>query len=225
MTNQTQIDQNRRLLAISNTYLKGQPPLSHAKEALEELLAEVEPIVLLPYALADMDKYADILKEAFLFVGITQVVSLHTAAGREEEVLEKAGAVFIGGGSTPRLLANLHCLRHHDGAPVDPRPAAAQTPLIDILRRRAAEGMPVLGASAGTNVMCGDIRTTNDMHVAVQRLEGGRLVSRLDGLGLLPSHLSINPHYLDKVELTVSERESLPKDVRHKVLTLLDHPG
>ena len=75
MTNQTQIDQNRRLLGISNTYLKGQPPLSHAKDAIEELLAEVEPIVLLPYALADMDKYADILKEAFLFVGITQVVS------------------------------------------------------------------------------------------------------------------------------------------------------
>lgn len=225
MTNQTRIDQNRRLLGISNTYLKGQPPLSHAKEAIEELLAEVEPIVLLPYALADMDKYAEILKEAFLFVGITQVVSLHTEAGREEEVLNEAGAVFIGGGNTSRLVANLHSLRHQDGSPVDPRPAAAQKPLVDILRRRVAEGMPLLGASAGTNVMCGDIRTTNDMHVAVQRQGDGQIVSRLDALGLLPAHLSINPHYLDKVELTEEERTSLSQNSRQKILTLLDHQG
>lgn len=222
---QNKIDENRRILGISNTYLKGLPPLSHAKDAIRELLADREPLLVIPYALQDMDRYADVLREAFLWVGISRVESIHTSPGDEVARLEKAGAVFIGGGNTPRLLANLHALRQPDGRLLDPRPGAAQSSLVDALRRRVGEGMPILGASAGTNVLCADIRTTNDMHIAVQQLPGGPLVSRLDGLGLLPANLSINPHYLDKNDLSEAERDSLSGELKLKILTIIDHQG
>jgi dipeptidase E len=84
--------------------------------------------------------------------------------------LDEADAVFVGGGNTFRLLKALHELG-----------------LVKAIRRRVEQGMIYLGASAGSNVACPTIRTTNDMPIVEP--------PTLNALNLFP--YQINPHYID----------------------------
>jgi dipeptidase E len=80
--------------------------------------------------------------------------------------------VFVGGGNTFRLLKVLQ-----------------DSELFPLLRDRVLAGMPYLGASAGVNLACPTIRTTNDMPIVEP--------ASLDALGLIP--FQINPHFTDAV--------------------------
>lgn len=222
--NEAAIEQNRRLVGISNTYMKGGEWLAHAADDIQEVTAGVRKIVVVPYALADMDWYGDKLGSAFARMGIDAWDSPHKHVGDEAKLIEDAEAVYIGGGNTGRLVANLHSLRNANGSMVDKRPTAAQQALVMAIRKRVGEGMPLLGASAGTNVMASDIRTTNDMHIAVQRLQDGSLVSRLDALGVLPPHLSVNPHYIEKVVVSDEDR-ARAIEINQGLGKVIDHQG
>ena len=219
------ISENRIILGISNTYLKGNPWLIHVEKAINKLIERDKKILILPYALQDIDWYADKLKSVFRRMGYEKTFSLHHYPNEEEKRIRDADAIFIAGGNTSRLLANLHSLRNADGSKVDHRTNATSVSIIGPIRKAAQSGTIIMGSSAGLNVICNDIRTTNDMHLAVQNLADGKIVSRVDALGLLPSHLSINPHFLDKVELNNAERALLPDAIKNKVLTILDHQG
>ena len=59
--------------------------------------------------------------------------------------------------------------------------------LIDIVREKVLSGTPYIGWSAGSNVACPTIKTTNDMPVVEPDSFGA--------FGLIP--FQINPHYLD----------------------------
>jgi dipeptidase E len=78
--------------------------------------------------------------------------------------------VFVGGGNTFRLLDALQ-----------------RTGLLVVLRARVLDGLPYMGASAGTNIAAPTIRTTNDMPIVEP--------ATFSALGLVP--FQINPHYLD----------------------------
>lgn len=161
---------NRRLMLISNSFCFGQGYLDHCAEAIKLFLGPITTLLFIPYALKDWDKYTQIARERFAKMGIT-VIGIHENADVTHfKALQRAEAVFIGGGNTFRLLAQMY--RHE---------------LLDLIRDRVDAGMPFLGASAGSNVACPTIMTTNDMPIV--QPPGFR------ALDLVP--FQINPHYLD----------------------------
>ena len=95
--------------------------------------------------------------------------SIHRAPDPVAAV-ENASGIFVGGGNTFRLLKTLYDLD-----------------LLSPIRRRVLAGMPYLGTSAGSNVACPTIMTTNDMPIVRP--------PDFAALGLLP--YQINAHYLD----------------------------
>jgi dipeptidase E len=159
----------RELLLLSNTVMPGMHPLEHALEAIDEFLAGRRTVCFLPYALADHDAYTERMRLALAPLSTT-IVGLHRLAD-PLAAIDEAEAIFVGGGNTFRLLLSVQRLGLMEG----------------IEKRVTAGGLRYLGTSAGTNLACPTIRTTNDMPI-VQPYS-------FDALGLVP--FQINPHYLD----------------------------
>ncbi len=160
----------RRLLLISTSTVFGTRYLEHAFGELGGVLAGLRRVLFIPYALKDRDGYAAKARAAFAEVGY-ELDSLHEAADPVRAATE-AEAVFCGGGNTFRLLKTLYELE-----------------VLEAIRSRALSGMPYSGASAGANLACPTIRTTNDMPIVQPH--------SFDALGLVS--FQINPHYVDPV--------------------------
>jgi len=156
----------RRLLLISTSTVFGTRYLEHALPELRDTLRGVQEVLFIPFALREHAGYAAKARAAFAEIGLA-VQSLHEAREPERAVLA-AEAVFCGGGNTFRLLDALY-----------------ERDLLPALRRRVDAGMPYTGASAGANLACPTIKTTNDMPIVEP--------SSFDALGLVP--FQINPHY------------------------------
>jgi dipeptidase E len=156
------------LLLISTSTVHGTQYLEHAFGPLEDFLGPVRRVLFIPYALQDRAGYAAKARAAFASIGCG-LDSIHEASSPGEAV-ERAEAVFTGGGNTFRLLKALY-----------------EADLMAVLRRRVGEGMRYAGASAGSNLACPTIKTTNDMPIVEP--------PTFEALGLVP--FQINPHYLD----------------------------
>lgn len=157
-----------RLLLISSSRTHGTGFLEHCRAAMAAHLDGGGRLLFVPFALAQHDLYADRVRQALQPVGI-EVDSLHTAVDPVAAV-ERAAAVFTGGGNTFRLLKTLY-----------------DRQLLEPLRQRIGQGMPYMGSSAGTNIAGPTIRTTNDMPI-VQPPD-------FAALGVVP--FQINPHFVD----------------------------
>ncbi len=156
------------LLLLSNSTNFGESMYAHAADPIAEVAGH-STITFVPYALADWDDYADRAIAAFASFGV-KAVSAHRSPAPDQEILN-AETVMIGGGNTFRLLDSLYSLDVVDG-----------------LGQRVRDGATgYVGASAGTNVACPTIRTTNDMPICEPRT--------LDALALL--RFQINLHYVD----------------------------
>jgi dipeptidase E len=156
------------LLLLSNSTNHGDVMFRHAAGAFAQVAGD-DPVTFVPYALADWDDYADRVTHALGSVGI-EVHSAHRSADPRGAILD-AKVIMMGGGNTFRLLDTLHGLDVVDG-----------------LGARVRDGSTrYMGASAGTNVACPSIRTTNDMPIC--------LPPTFDALGLVP--FQINLHYVD----------------------------
>ena len=127
------------------------------------------PVLFIPYALRDQDGYEKRVADMLRPIGV-RVESIHRARDPVAAV-RGAKAVFVGGGNTFRLLAALYRER-------------LLGPIRDRVRRGAAA---FIGVSAGTNVACPTIMTTNDMPIVMP--------PSMAALGLVP--FQINPHYFD----------------------------
>ncbi len=157
-----------RLLLLSTSTVHGHGYLGYCTDAVRGFLGGVERVLFVPYALHDRDRYAELARGRFAELGFG-LDPLHQAAD-PLRALAEAQAVFVGGGNTFRLLKALYDLG-----------------LIAAIRERAAAGVPYMGSSAGSNVACPTIKTTNDMPIVYP--------PSLDALALVP--FQINPHYLD----------------------------
>lgn len=158
-----------RLLLLSNSTAPGRRFLEHASEALAATLDGVRRLVFVPFALADHDGYTRQVAQALEPYGL-RVTGAHQRDPIES--LDAADAVFVGGGNTFRLLRELYARE-----------------LLAPIRERVAHGTVYIGSSAGTNVACPSIRTTNDMPIVAP--------PSFEATGLVP--FQINPHYLDPV--------------------------
>jgi dipeptidase E len=157
------------LLLLSNSSVFGRGYLEHALDAIGDFLGRRKTVHFAPYALADHDGYSERAAAAFSGFGAS-VVGLHTFGNPRAE-LEQAEILFVGGGNSFRLLKALH---DHD--------------LIDMVQQRVAAGqLSYMGSSAGTNMACPSVRTTNDMPIVEPR--------SFKAFELIP--FQINPHYID----------------------------
>lgn len=154
------------LMLLSNSFSPGRGSLEHAMDALAAFFAGARRVLFIPYAASDPDGYAEATRETLGRLGL-QVTGAHWAAS-PLAALDQADAVFVGGGNAFRLLQ-----------------AVRRNGLLAAIGTRARAGMPYLGVSAGANLACPTIRTTNDMPIVQP--------SALSALALVP--FQVNPHY------------------------------
>lgn len=222
---QSRIDFNRNLIGFSTTRLLNRPRFDFAREDIEPFLSGVREVILIPYAMGDhMDAVVETMGVDLKSLGIKSVRSTHQFPGEEDMLIEEAEVVFMLGGNSGRLVANLYALENDDGSRVDKHPNASRKSLVEPLRERGAQGLKIIGSSAGLNVMCQDIRTTNDMQSAVRITAEGEHLLKIDGLGLLPPYLSINPHFQDRATYTEEERRAILA-IKPDMDTIVNHQG
>ncbi len=161
-----------RLLLLSNSTMPGKAFLQWALPTMQGFLAGIKRVGFIPYAAVTESHDAFHARVAgVLSQWSIDVVPLH----RERcphAVVRSCDAVAVGGGNTFRLLERLRALG-----------------LLEEIRQSAAGGMRYVGWSAGANVACPTIMTTNDMPVTDPR--------GLDALGLVG--FQINPHFTDDI--------------------------
>src|SRR6266478_3140862 len=132
------------------------------------ILGPPKNVLFFPFALYDRDDYVAKAKTRFAAMGCS-LESAH-ATGDPKKAIDRAEAIFIGGGNTFRLLKALQDLD-----------------LLDPIRRKVKSGAPYIGSSAGSNVAGPTIKTTKDMPIVQP--------PSFEALGLVP--FQISPHYLD----------------------------
>lgn len=160
-----------RLLLISNSTNPGEAYLDYPKNNIRDFLGKKPVKVLfIPYAAVTFPykTYEEKVSERFREIG-HEIISIHNFNDPVKAV-QDAEALAVGGGNTWKLLKEIK-----------------DNGLIDPVRKRVATGMPYIGWSAGSNMACPTIMTTNDMPV----VEPGSL----SAFNLVP--FQINPHYLD----------------------------
>jgi dipeptidase E len=162
----------RELLLVSNSTLHGSGYLDHCIEEFKQVLVDKNHIVFIPYARPggiSHEDYTKIARERLKKIKKT-VTGIHEYESAKQGIKE-ADAVFTGGGNTFVLLHSLY-----------------ESGIITGIRSRVEQGMPYIGTSAGSNVACISIKTTNDMPI--------KYPPSFDALKLVP--FNINPHYLDQ---------------------------
>lgn len=160
-----------RLLLLSNSTNPGESYLGYPKQTIKSFLGD-KPlnIVFVPYAAVTFsyDEYAAKVNGSLNEVGLT-VKGIHTF-DNPQEAIKNADVIMVGGGNTWKLTRTLQ-----------------ENGLIDIIREKVQNGTPYIGWSAGSNVACPTLRTTNDMPIVAPL--------SFETLNLVP--FQINPHYLD----------------------------
>ncbi|GGK26855.1 dipeptidase E [Yeosuana aromativorans] len=161
----------KNIIIASTSTLHGSDYLEYILDELKLFFNQANEILFIPYARPggiSYDDYTKKAKDAFSRIN-KSVTGIHTF---ENPVIaiEKAQAIFVGGGNTFVLLNQLY--KHG---------------LMTVLRDAINNGTPYLGTSAGSNICGLTIKTTNDMPIVYP--------PNFNALGLVP--FNINPHYLD----------------------------
>ena len=158
------------LLLISNSTNAGEQYLQYPIKNIESFLQGVSEVVFIPYAAVTFSyaAYEAKVQARFNEIGI-KVRSIH----RSKEpcrMIREAQAICVGGGNTFALTKKMQ-----------------QQGLMSAILRKVKSGTPYVGWSAGSNVCCPTICTTNDMPIVEPE--------SFKAIGAVK--FQINPHYLD----------------------------
>ena len=160
-----------KLLLISNSTNPGEAYLDYPKHEIKAFLGnDPDESLFIPYAAVTFsyDEYEAKVNNRFSDIG-HRVKSIHHFSDPLKAVQE-AKVVIVGGGNTWKLVRMM-----------------AELDILQAIRNKALSGTPYIGWSAGSNIACPTLRTTNDMPI-VDPLT-------FNTLALVP--FQINPHYLD----------------------------
>lgn len=159
----------RSILLISSSSVAGNGYFNAFEETVKTFLKDIPEILFVPYSAdkSNWDNYTQKVKERFRLFGIG-VKGIHKSGNK----IDNSKAIFVGGGNSFRLLTHLQ-----------------QFDLLSKINDAVLnKGLRYIGSSAGSNVACKTICTTNDMPI-VYPPDG------FDAIGLVP--FQINPHYVD----------------------------
>ena len=158
------------LLLISNSTNAGEQYLQYPIKNIASFLEGVTEVVFVPYAAVTFSyaAYEAKVQARFDEIGI-KVRSVHRAKD-PRKMIREAQAICVGGGNTFALTKKMQ-----------------EQGLITAIRRKIADGTPYVGWSAGSNVTCPTICTTNDMPIVEPE--------SFKAIGAVK--FQINPHYLD----------------------------
>ena len=170
---------NKKLLLISNSTMAGKDYLGWPKHYISDFLnnEKVKKVTFVPYAgvglsleslEASYDVYTERVREVFASLGF-EIESVHQADD-PVKMIQESESIAVGGGNTFHLVAKMH-----------------DTGIMKAIKEKAEGGTPYMGWSAGSNVACPTLMTTNDMPIIQPK--------SFDCLNLIP--FQINPHYLD----------------------------
>jgi dipeptidase E len=158
---------SNRILAFSSSRVGDGGYLQNAAPVIHKFLGDTPlQLAFIPFAsVDDAGAYTAMVQGGLK--DLPHTIETVTTANAKE-LLEKAGAIIVGGGNTFKLLHDIYELN-----------------LLDIIRNKVNKGTPYIGWSAGSNILGPGIGTTNDMPVIAPK--------SFNALGLFP--FQINPHY------------------------------
>ncbi len=158
------------LLLISNSTNAGEAYLQYPIAQIAEFLRGVKEVVFVPYAAVTFSyaAYEAKVQQRFNEIGV-RVRSIHRSKNPRRDIL-KAEAICVGGGNTFALTKKMQ-----------------EQGLMSAILRKIKAGTPYVGWSAGSNVSCPTICTTNDMPIV--QPESFKAIGAVK--------FQINPHYLD----------------------------
>ena len=158
------------LLLISNSTNAGEPYLQYPIKNIGNFLSGVKEVVFIPYAAVTFSyaEYEAKVQNRFNEIGI-KVRSIHRAKD-PRKMIREAEAICVGGGNTFALAKKMQ-----------------QQGLMKAILNKIKQGTPYVGWSAGSNVSCPTICTTNDMPIVEPE--------SFKAIGAVK--FQINPHYLD----------------------------
>lgn len=159
--------------------MAGEAYLGWPKHHIADFLNKnkVKKVTFVPYAgvglseeslKASYDAYESRVAGVFAELGF-ELESVHQA-DNPVEMIKNAESIAVGGGNTFHLVAEMH-----------------NTGIMQAIKEKAEAGTPYMGWSAGSNVTCPTLMTTNDMPIIEP--------ASFKCTGLIP--FQINPHYLD----------------------------
>ncbi len=159
-----------KLLLISNSTNAGEEYLRYPLPEIGRFLAGIHEIAFVPYAAVTFSyaEYERKVQARFAELGI-RVRSVHRTKD-PAAMIRTAEAICVGGGNTFALARKMQ-----------------QQGLMQAILRRIKAGTPYVGWSAGSNVCCPTISTTNDMPIVEPE--------SFHAIGAVK--FQINPHYLD----------------------------
>ncbi len=133
---------------------------------MRSIFEDCKEVVFIPYASNNHESYTTRLAEFSEPSGV-KLRSIDDFNNPVDAIMQAEG-LYVGGGNTFLLAKKLH-----------------DNGLIDIVRKRVVNGMPYMGVSAGSNVACPTMQTTNDMPIVQPH--------SFTSFGLVP--FQINAHY------------------------------